>query len=117
MKKLISDSKAYFSEMNIPEIIVEDMFSINPSEMRILSIAELEKYRFIANDMAHDEESDMRQSELLGLSRSEYMTRKKLMRKYTDECLASSRNPESTETIVKCVVASQDKAGLKVTGN
>jgi hypothetical protein len=65
-------SAAYFREMNIPDRLAEDMFSVDPAKIRILSPRELEDYRLNAKDFVAQETDIVRMMHDFGLSRAEY---------------------------------------------
>lgn len=69
MKEL---SAAYFREMNIPDRLAEDMFSVDPAKIRILSPREMEDYRLNAKDFVAQETDIVRMMQEHGLSRAEY---------------------------------------------
>ncbi len=50
IKAVKAESEAYFEEMNIPGRLAEDMFSIDPGDMRILTAAELRDHRLNSKD-------------------------------------------------------------------
>lgn len=70
LKQLIAASKAYFVDMNIPEGLVEEMFSTPPSSMKILSPAELQSYRLSQRDIVQDEVTGLEMAQSLGVSRT-----------------------------------------------
>ena len=41
LKAMLKDAEAYFYEMNIPERLAQDMFSVSPEQMRILDREEI----------------------------------------------------------------------------
>lgn len=112
-KAMLKDAKAYFSEMNIPEVLAEDMFSIRPDEMRVLDKQALNAYRLSGDDMAFSEEREMAKAESLGMSRQEYMMRKDIESKYAELCQAQHPNPQSIDATLGCLIEAQKKAGLK----
>lgn len=75
MDKMLLDSTKYLSSMNIPASLSEEMFSILPEEMKILTKEDLKKYRLDQNDIVFHEEDALRQSKRLGISRFEYADR------------------------------------------
>ena len=64
--------EAYFEEMNIPGRLAEDMFSIDPANMRILSEPELRDYRLNSKDYAAQESDTVGMIDGLGVSREAY---------------------------------------------
>lgn len=112
LKILLNDSRAYFREMNIPELLADDMFSIPPQEMRILSNSALSKYRLNQADMAYEEENANRNAAAYGLSRQEYMRRLKQQERFMDDCLSTAPKPSSNLDLIRCGDWSYKKAGL-----
>lgn len=72
IKKTKSEAEAYFEEMNIPGRLAEDMFSIDPANMRILSETELRDYRLNSKDYAAQESDTVGMIDGLGVSREAY---------------------------------------------
>lgn len=66
------EAEAYFEEMNIPGRLAEDMFSIDPANMRILSETELRDYRLNSKDYAAQESDTVGMIDDLGVSREAY---------------------------------------------
>lgn len=112
LKATLRESKAFFQEMNVPEFMADDMFSIPPDDIIFLGDSLLRKYRLNQADMAYDEENTMRNAADYGLSRQEYMVRLKRSKQYMDECLAKYRGNASISEIVDCGNISYRKAGL-----
>lgn len=112
LKVLLDESRAYFREMNIPELLADDMFSIPPQAMRVLGDAALSKYRLNQTDMAFEEENANRNAAAYGITRQEYMRRLKQQERYMDDCLSTAPKPSSTLDVVRCGNWSYKKAGL-----
>lgn len=72
IKATKAEAEAYFEEMNIPSRLAEDMFSIEPANMRILSEAELRDYRLNSKDYAAQETDTIGMVERLGVTREAY---------------------------------------------
>lgn len=75
MQNLLSSVRAYLDEMNIPSSLAEDMFSTPPSETKILSASDLQRYRLNQRDIVLSEEEDIQAASQYGISRAEYMKR------------------------------------------
>jgi hypothetical protein len=75
LKNALAASRAYFAEMNVPEGLADVMFSIAPNKGRPLTPVEIEQYRLMGNDMAHEEERVLDKIKRLGITRLEYMRR------------------------------------------
>lgn len=67
-------SAAFLREMNIPERLAEDMFSVDPGKIRMLTDRELEDYRLNSKDFVAQEADIHRKMDELGMSRQEYET-------------------------------------------
>lgn len=108
LKRMLSQSKEYFLEMNVPDSLADDMFSIPPSEIKMLGDVSLSKYRLSQTDMAYEEENAMRNAKAYGLSRQEYERRQKLREKLAKECrtkyVYADKNDESESSriFVRC---------------
>lgn len=72
IKELKSRAEEYLEEMNIPVRLVEDMFSVEPSSMRILTNEELSNYRLNSKDFVAQEAETVRRMERYGKTRAEY---------------------------------------------
>jgi len=72
IKETKAEAEAYFEEMNIPIRLAEDMFSIDPADMRILTSTELRDYRLNSKDYAAQESDTIGMVDQLGVSREEY---------------------------------------------
>lgn len=62
----------YLDEMNVPERLAEDMFSIEPAEMRMLTRDEMAEYRLSSADYAYQENKTLDMMKSLGKTREEY---------------------------------------------
>jgi hypothetical protein len=72
IRELKALSAAFFREMNIPERLAEDMFSVDPGKVRILTSRELEDYRLSSKDFVAQEGDTLRTMNQLGMSRQAY---------------------------------------------
>ena len=68
--KLEVDS--YLAEMNIPSRLSDDMFSIEPIDMRLLSEDQLHEYRLNTMDYVAREADSVASAQTYGLSRQDY---------------------------------------------
>ncbi len=66
----------YLREMDVPVSLLEEMKSVPPDRVRYLSTIELQRYRLVGSDPAHQERSDTQEASRYGLSREEYYKRK-----------------------------------------
>ena len=109
MKKALVDSRAYFSEMNIPEQLADAMFSIPPNTIEILSQEKLSFYRLNQSDMVYAEELDIRNAALFGMSRQEYMQKWSLyMAEIADGCMRF----KDERSIAFCIENASKKYGF-----
>lgn len=115
LKLVLDSSRNYFKEMNIPEQLADDMFSIQPSDIRVLNSFELSKYRLNQDDMAFSEGRSIENARQYGVTRQEYERRLKLSEIYSRQC-RESRIQESEENInsmiIECLNLGYKKAGL-----
>lgn len=106
LKSVLLESRAYFKEMNIPEVLADDMFSVPPEKLQLLGDELLDRYRLNQDDMAYAEERDIANAAAYGLTRSEYMARRELAEKYGKQCLerikAINGGEVSTSEVVRC---------------
>jgi hypothetical protein len=82
---MLQDIRAYLREMNVSERLADDMLSVEPDRVRILTRAELKGYGLADPDPAErqrraieNEVMDAREANQLGLDRSEHTRRKAL---------------------------------------
>lgn len=105
LRETLAASKKYFSEMNIPPNLADEMFSIPPEDIRILGDAKLSFYRLNQDDMAYGEEAAIRNARALGISRAEYGRRWVLFQEYLKAC---DRAPD----FYRCAQDVTEKTGL-----
>jgi len=91
-KKILNASKSYFREMNVKEQLAEDMFSISPQNIKMLTESEMKDYRLDGKDMAFEEEQIEKESKRFSITREEYIRRKSLFDAYTENCLKFPEN-------------------------
>ena len=110
IRKALAESKAYFSEMNIPEQLADAMFSISPDDMEILTDEKLSFYRLNGFDIAFEEETELKGAALYGMTRQEYMKNKKL---YADEAKKNCFYPILRgEAAQECIHNTAKKYGI-----
>jgi len=113
IKSVLNESVEYFIEMNIPPSLAEDMFSIPPKEIKVLDDSLLRKYRLDQSDMAYSEENDLRMAEYYGITRQEYMRRKRLADTYYKECISDLKPDErNLDGWLGCWERAYKRAGL-----
>lgn len=76
MNAVFDTTREFLASINIPQSLAEDMFSIPPEDIRILSKADLSKYRLNQTDIVANEDESLKEAERLGISRVEYMRRR-----------------------------------------
>jgi len=72
IKQTKIEVETYLDEMNIPIRLAEDMFSIDPTDMQILSEDELKEYRLNSKDYVAQETDIIDMIGRLGVSRQDY---------------------------------------------
>ncbi|WP_305827407.1 ATP-dependent Clp protease proteolytic subunit [Pseudomonas aeruginosa] len=104
-------SRDYFEEMNIPSVLADDMFSTPPSEIKVLTSQELEKYRLNREDMIYLEKQELEISKRLGLSRLEYLERSRRAKVLESQCWENSQQKVDTEYL-ECFSKAYKSLGL-----
>ncbi len=105
---LKKQTAAFFQKMNIPSRLAEDMFSIDPAEVKMLTTDELSAYRLNSKDFAAQEADALRTMENYGLSRQEY----EIFQKDLDySCRVLIGRPQRMKA---CVIAVADKYGIQL---
>ncbi|WP_150588276.1 ATP-dependent Clp protease proteolytic subunit [Pandoraea eparura] len=106
MKKVVAESKTYFSRMNVSEQLADAMFSTPPDDVHVLSDRELKNYWLGREDMAYAEDVEIANATRLKLSRQEYMRRQKLA--------TAESNSKCTydDEMMSCMVNVYGKYGL-----
>ncbi len=113
--KMLTDSTDYLKSMNIPASLSEDMFSILPEEMKILTKTDLKKYRLDQNDIVFHEEDALHQSKRLGITRFEYAERMDNLKKSGD--MERCQLIKSTEKKQLCTFQALLNFGLLIRDN
>lgn len=72
LRAVKAEAEAYLDEMNIPTRLVEDMFSVDPAAMRILTEAELGAYRLNSQDYVVREQETQSLAAQNGMTREAY---------------------------------------------
>jgi hypothetical protein len=86
LRTLLSQARQYFAEMNIPESLADDMFSVPPISGVVLSEQQLEHYRLNQTDMAYQEELELAAAARLGIGRVEYLERSRAFEDAAGQC-------------------------------
>ena len=95
--------------MNIPSSLADDMFSIAPSDIKVLKPNEISIYRLGGPDMVYSEKRELAMAKQLGLSRLEYMERERQASKLEKEC---SENFPETDEWLECYQKARRDLGL-----
>lgn len=69
-------ARKYLQDMHLNASLVDEMFSVPPEKMRILTKQDLERFGLNQSDPVGQEMRDLAQSKRLGISRAEYLGRK-----------------------------------------
>lgn len=109
LKRVLLLSKKYLEEMNIPSSLADDMFSIAPSDIKVLKPNEISIYRLGGPDMVYSEKRELAMAKQLGLSRLEYMKRERQASKLEKEC---SENFPETDEWLECYQKARRDLGL-----
>lgn len=100
IKKIKAISAEYFEDMNISPRLAEDMYSIEPKDMKILSHSELESYRLNKNDFVAEEQSAAQNMRSMGWSREQYES---FMADLTYRCTIYTGNPQKMQPCIRDV--------------
>jgi hypothetical protein len=112
MKNALRSSQEYFADMNIPIQLADTMFSIPPDDLVILDDASLTLYRLDQTDLGHQEALDLKNAAYYGLTRQEYMVRKKRSQQLQERMCAQFEGLAQYE----CWSKAKKKAGLYKAG-
>lgn len=119
MRKALSDSRAYFAEMNVPEQLADAMFSIPPDKVEVLTDEKLSFYRLDGTDMAFEEEIQLHLAARFGMTRQQYMQNSKLVEEEVKACHdgvwdKTERERRGVEKFdgIKCIDDTYKKYGL-----
>ncbi len=74
-KQMISRMKEYAAEMDLSDRLIDDMMSIPPERVKILSLDELENYRLSGTDASFDEKRTNDQAQFYGITSAEFRKR------------------------------------------
>ena len=96
-RALEQSARKFLQEVNIPVALFDEMMSVPPQKLRILSEEELARYGVSQNDPIYEEVQDGKAAQALGVSKEEY-----LRRKYR------------SERICNAISVNERKAGLSV---
>jgi len=108
IKNLRRRSVEYFRDMNIPEQLADDIFSVAPSDMRVLTEHELATYRLNSKDFATKEADTARMMKELDMSRQEYEAFQSDLTYY---CEVYRRQPEQ---MINCIKEVSRRHGVPI---
>jgi hypothetical protein len=110
LQDLLRETRAYLAEMNIPESLADDMFSIRPEDGVVLSSDALTRYRLNTADIVFQEKADLRRAEQLGISRFELIRRRQALQHAFD--LGACEDIEDLSELGDCIDALYRLHGL-----
>ena len=73
--RMLTEITKYFRDMDIGSSLADEMMSIPPEKMKILSQSQLEKYRLSGTDAAYDEKNTAEFANLWNISSAEFRKR------------------------------------------
>lgn len=100
-KQMISRMKVYADEMDLSERLIDEMMSIPPEQIKILSEAELVQYRLSGVDASFDEKRTNNFAQEIGISSSELRKRTTEADKRCDSQFTYTR-PENVKRWNQC---------------
>ncbi|WP_155496418.1 ATP-dependent Clp protease proteolytic subunit [Comamonas testosteroni] len=110
LKNIRKKTEDYLDEMNIPKSLADEMFSVNPHEIRYLKNSEKNKYRLDGEDIAHAENRTLRQLKWLGIDRNEYIRRERIYKTKEESCI--KKYPNLDLQTFECTAKAKQEAGL-----
>lgn len=78
--RLVGDANAYADEMNVPRKIVDDMMAVPSDSIKMLNVDELFHLGVLPVDPYEMESREIAEAKQLGITRVEYLGRKRLVR-------------------------------------
>jgi ATP-dependent protease ClpP protease subunit len=78
-QRMLQDIRAYFREMNIAEQLADAMLRVEPENLRLLNENDLESYGLTRQDPIDREVEQLNAAQKLGITRTEYMRRMRLI--------------------------------------
>lgn len=76
-RALEASARSYLREMNVPDALFDAMVRVPSENMRILSAAEIETFGLTGKDPVEADVADAKAARQYGLSRQEYLSRKR----------------------------------------
>lgn len=115
MQDILRLSKSFFAEMNMPENLADEMFSIDPAKGRKLSPREISAYRLDQEDLAYQEESQLKAAQRLGVSRGEYLQRLRAFEQSGsfEACERQYQQTDDPDRLKSCLGAAHKRFGLQ----
>jgi len=96
-RALEQSAKRFLQDVNIPVSLFDEMMSVPPQKLRLLTEDELARYGIGQNDPVYEEVRDGQAAQALGISKEEYLRRK-----------------NRSERICNALTVNEHKAGLSV---
>jgi len=102
-RALEAATKAYLSEMNLPESLFDAIVRTPPESIRRLTVLELQRFGLSQDDPVAQEMDDAEEARELGLSKEEYLRRKARRENVCQlQDLGANRIKESVESYMNC---------------
>jgi len=120
LREVLQLTRAYLSEMNIPEALADEMFSIAPQNGAVLSADALARYRLDGTDIVQQETQDLRRAEKLGITRDELLQRTRAVSRAIElgacrDKMPGERPPDDSDSWLeydRCIVELSASFGL-----
>lgn len=93
-------ARKFLQDVNIPVSLFDEMMSVPPQKLRLLTEGELARYGIGQNDPVYEEMKDGQAAQALGITKEEYLRRK-----------------NRSERICNALSVNERKAGLSVSGS
>jgi hypothetical protein len=96
-KRIDAAIRAYFKEMNIPDVLADDMLRIAPRNVKFLTYAEAERYGLQGGDAAYEESEASKGAKHYGISKEQYYERQARWLKMCEQKLDRNGNFNDNE--------------------
>jgi hypothetical protein len=97
-RALEQSAKSFLKDVNVPTSLYDEMMSVRPEKLRLLTEQELARFGIGQSDPAYQENSDAEAARAYGLDKEEYLRRK-----------------ERAERICNALNVNEQKVGIEVT--
>lgn len=108
VRAMLSASRSFFEEMNVPPSLADDMFSVPPESLRILSESDLQEYRLNQTDLEYREKDDLALARQYGMTRTEYLEAKRK----SEVAIDLLCRLDSTRAMLDCIDEVEESLGL-----